>query len=250
MSLVEADTARLEAQVGFPLRHRGHSAIEPAVSAADRAAAVWIRALDQAFRRRAGKHVPPVWLYETFKWGPHPWPVRWSEIPHLPYTDCGLMAALSTAVYRARGAHVMPVQLVLKFNPESTRGWSGLWRNSRLRPHWCTGIYAYHEGTAVIEGDHQCRIWDPLGRFWLPLRSDPGYEGIVALRLVHDTDDSMPLPRLAGSVVSPDRWMAVKETAKASIDDPTNDDESDRSSKNHRFDLVDAISNGKRALRR
>lgn len=214
MNLVKADTAKLEATVGFDLAERGHSAVEPIEAPADMAAALWLKSMDIAFRRRVGASMPPVWLYEKFKWGPHRWPVQWRDITRMPYHDCGLMAALSTEIYRLRGYRVMPAQLVLHFNSQSTRGWTGLWRSAGLTPHWCDGEFAYHEGTAVVDKDNELHIWDALGRFWLPIRESLSYEGIVAFRLISDPAVEIPLPTMKSCQVTPDHWYSVRDFRK------------------------------------
>lgn len=215
MNLVKADTARLEATVGFDLAEREHSAVEPIETPADRAAALWLKSMDIAFRRRAGASTPPVWLYEKFKWGPHRWPVQWRDITRMPYHDCGLMAALSTEVYRLRGYRVLPAQLVLHFNSQSTRGWTGLWRSAGLTPHWCDGEFAYHEGTAVVGKDNELHIWDALGRFWLPMRNRLSYEGIFALRLI--SEPNVKLSRLSAYFdgMALNEWNLVGELVES-----------------------------------
>lgn len=212
MTLVKADTANLEAIVGFELASRGHSALEPIANSSDTAAALWLKSMDIAFRRRAGASMPPVWLYEKFKWGPHRWPVRWRDITHMPHHDCGLMAALSTEIYRLRGYRVLPAQLVLHFNHQSTRGWTGLWQSAGLTPHWCEGDFAYHEGTAVLDKHHELHIWDALGRFWLPIRESLSYEGIVAFRLISGSAVRLPLPSVKSDQINPNHWYSFKES--------------------------------------
>lgn len=210
MILVEVEPSTLTRLTGIELDDRAHSSIEPAVDASDRNVQHYLRMLDRSFRVEAGAKAPPVWMYDTFKWGPHGWPVHWRDIPGMPVTDCGLMAALSTQVFRWRGQAVAPVQLILSFNLESTAGWVSLWRAAGEDTSWCSGQFAYHEGTAVIDESGELRIWDPLGRFWLPVREELHYEGIVALQLCADTRVEY-LTWLNGQRVRMDRWYMVEK---------------------------------------
>jgi len=212
MTLVEAEPRRLEARFGLELAAREPSWIEPCTTAEDRAARLWIMGRDRAFRAVADEATPPVWLSRAFKWGPHGWPVRWADIPAMPRHDCGLMAALSTELFRERGHPAVAVQLILSFNRESIRGWSDLWRNQDLDFPWCGDGYAYHEGTGVIAANGEFRVWDPLGRFWLPFVERETYEGICALRLCA-LDRYVPLARIGGRGVPLDRWLALPELA-------------------------------------
>tara|TARA_R110002110_G_scaffold146175_5_gene335968 strand:+ start:8972 stop:9664 length:693 start_codon:yes stop_codon:yes gene_type:complete len=205
MSLVEVDPYRLQAKLGFDLVSRSHSEITPPASPADRAALLWVRSIDNAFVAETSRETPPIWLYKKFRWGPHVWPVRWSNVPHLTHHDCGLMAALSTEILSWRGWTVFPAQFVLYFNPESTRGWSSLWKRAGITSDWCAGKYAYHEGTAVLGGNGQISFWDPLGRFWLPVPTQFSYEGIVAVRYISNSK-IVPLARYDTSTILPNRW--------------------------------------------
>ena len=203
---VEADMFELERRVGFALQDREHSEIEPAEGARDIVPQLWLQALDREFRAVAGAGAAPVWIYDTFKWGPHDWPVRWRDVPVMRYTDCGLMAALSTEVYRWRGTFAAPVQLVLKFNGWSTLGWANLWRTAALPAHWCDGDYAYHEVTGVAGRGGELRLWDALGRFWMPAPVHETYEGIVALRI---DGDPQRIARIGGQRLRSGRWYAL-----------------------------------------
>jgi hypothetical protein len=105
--------------------------------------------------------------------------------------DCGAMAALSTEIYKMRGVDARPIQLILAFNETTTDAWSALWRDTILEYPWCGKGFAYHEATAVFDDQGQFQIWDPLGRFWLPLEMGAGYESVVAYRV--DASSSLKL---------------------------------------------------------
>jgi hypothetical protein len=208
MTLRRADLGDLESTAGFALGDRPWSELKESESAEGAAVRLWLRALDEAFRAEVGTQTPPVWIAHRFKWGPHAWPVRWADIPIMPYVDCGAMAALSTAVMQWRGTTALPTQLVLRFTRESVSGWLALWQACGLAVHWCDGIFAYHEATGVLDASGELRIWDPLGRFWLPVRPRPGYEGIVALRLCSDAP-AHRLAVVAGRRIRSGIWYVV-----------------------------------------
>lgn len=205
----------LEARFGITLIGRDHSRLEEPETAADRAAAVWVRSTDTGFRRAAGASAPPVWLYDRFKWGPHDWPVRWRDVTRMPRHDCGLMAALSTEIYRFRGGRAFPVQLILRFNPQSSNGWAGLWEGAGLTPHWCSEAFAYHEATAVLDVNNEAHVWDALGRFWLPIRSAASYEGVAAFRIVRDVASDRPDPTVRSQRVEMNRWHLTEPQVQA-----------------------------------
>ena len=128
----------------------------------------------------------------------------------MPWTDCGLMAALSTEVYRWRGARALPVQLVLHFNRWSTRGWANLWRKAGLEAHWCQGDVAYHEVTGVIDATGALSLWDALGRFWIPIPNSTTYEGIVAIRLCEQAGVRQ-IARVKGQLLRPGSWYILSD---------------------------------------
>lgn len=156
----------------------------------------------------AGLDHPPAWLHREFKWGPHSWPVSWASIFKMENIDCGVFQALSTYVYRERGIEAHALQLLLRFNPESTRGWSGLWTQAGLEAHWCSGRLAYHEATLLVDQARQGGIFDPMGPFFLQVKEHPGYEGVVALRLC--PQKSAEPVCIAGCQVLPEEWYVVR----------------------------------------
>lgn len=218
MRLEEVAPAHLEEVVGISLIARNHSELEPPTSAADWAVRAWLESLDRAFVVRAGGNAPPVWIHEAFKWGPHPWPVRFADLPAMPFTDCGLMAALSTAVYRWRGFTALPVQVILLFNRESAQGWANLWTRVGLPAHWCSDHFAYHELTGVVDEIGRMRLWDALGRFWLPVTGRAVYENIVALRACSE-GPIRHLVRLGDTAIISGRWYALPNLGSRNVPD-------------------------------
>lgn len=209
MTLQRANIGRLEERVGITLADRPYSIVDDCGSNADHLVQLWVRGIDGAFRAEAGAQAPPVWIARRFKWGPHTWPVHWSQLPHMPHVDCGAMAALSTVVMQWRGVIAFPVQLVLRFTPECTQSWAALWSGTGTSIQWCGATHAYHEATGTVSMDRQIQIWDPLGRFWLPVRKCPGYEGIVGLRSHHDPMFDV---RVGGMHLRPAVWYELEET--------------------------------------
>jgi len=172
-----------ESRFGLAMGNREPSLIEPVSSREDRIAREWFRHCDLTFLAGQPCGTPPIWIYDLFRWGPHRWPVAWVDLLAMPSHDCGAMAALSTEIYQMRGVDARPIQLVLSFNDSATVGWSALWRDTVLDYDWCGRGFAYHEATAVFDRRGRFKIWDPLGRFWLPLGGGEGYERIAAYRV-------------------------------------------------------------------
>lgn len=172
----------------------------------------WLRLMDRSFRTECGSDKPPIWIDEMFhsRWGPHDWPVRWQDVLNMEKVDCGVLQALTTAVYQMRGKTAYPVQLVLKFNDEAIRGWHSLWKSAGIEPDWCGNGVAYHEATLVVDEDSVGKIYDPMGRFFLRPRSPPGYEGIIAFRFQTEMIGSAPVS-IEGIRVYPGVWYAVSE---------------------------------------
>ena len=172
-----------ETRFGLEMGNREPSLIEPVSSLDDRVAREWFRHCDLAFLAGQPTGTPPVWIFDLFRWGPHRWPISWADLLVMPSHDCGAMAALATEIYQMRGVDARPIQLVLSFNEAATEGWSALWRETMLDYDWCGDGFAYHEATAIFDRLGRFKIWDPLGRFWLPLCGGKGYERIAAYRV-------------------------------------------------------------------
>ncbi len=219
MISAEADITELERRFNFSLQGRTPSELEPEENAQDRAAKMWLQTLDRGFRAIAGEGAAPTWIYDRFHWGAHDWPVRWRDIPWMHTTDCGLMAALSTEIYRWRGVCAVTVQVVLKFNPWSTLGWANLWRAAGLSAHWCNGDYAYHELTGVLDRNGELLLWDALGRFWMPLPSYETYEGIVALR-ISEVNGISRIARIQGRKLGSGIWYSLQRESPLPISKP------------------------------
>ena len=216
MILHEADPAALERLVGLGLDARPHSWIDGGDTLQDRLVQAWLRSTDRAFLSAAGCNAPPVWLAHRFAWGPHAWPISWRDIPRMPVLDCGAIAALSTELFRWRDWDAAPVQLLLQFTPESVRGWQALWREAGADGSWAARSFAYHEATLAVMPSGDGRIWDPLGRFWLPVAPQPGYEGLVALR-VCGADAFERIVPLAGQRLRSGVWYVVADSFRSAV---------------------------------
>ena len=210
MILRKADVGSLQQKIGLELSARPYSELLERDRRAAQAVRAWLRGHDIAFMGRAGELTPPVWIARKFRWGPHAWPVYWDDVAAMPALDCGAMAALTTEVVRMRGQAAFPMQLVLRFTERTVRHWTALWRrNGQADIRWCSGIYAYHEATGIPDARGRMRIWDPLGRFWLPVVSNPGIEGVVALRFHAEPGHEAQSCWMANEPVQSGVWYAV-----------------------------------------
>lgn len=100
MGISIPNISELEKRLGIELKEREYSEIIRGNTKEDNVAIMWVKSLDKGFVGRTSKNAPPVWIYHKFKWGPHSWPVKWSDLPNMKKIDCGMSAALTTFVYQ------------------------------------------------------------------------------------------------------------------------------------------------------
>ncbi len=133
----------------------------------------WFLATDRSLRPHPSSM--PVWIRERWEWGPSNWPIHWCELGEAEDLDCGALAALSRHALLARGALVLPCQLVLEYPAEVIAHWREGWDAADLTPDWAGERQVYHETVGVVQ-DGKVRIWDPTENNWAPSEGSL-YEG-------------------------------------------------------------------------
>jgi hypothetical protein len=144
----------------------------------------WIQSMDFAQLNGAQLSSGPRWLRAKYKWGPSSWPMHWCEVVNRDTIDCGAHAALSRALFRARGLTAFPVQLVQQFDRQATAQWRGKWSGEGVSCHWLDGSHIYHEVTALLMDGSEVKLWDASAGSWInPRQSGGGYGSVSAMRI-------------------------------------------------------------------
>ena len=146
----------------------------------------WLVAMDRSLGGSIGSSVGPVWLRELFDWGPSHWPLFWCDIPSARALDCGALAAISVAMFRARALTCASVQMVQIFAEHDADHWRRKWSKRNVDTDWMRGPLVYHEGCAVVSAHGEMRLWDPTDAVWIEPDQIEGYAATVAVR-VHGT---------------------------------------------------------------
>ena len=151
-----------------------------------RIAREWTEAMDFAQLDGGKLSSGPRWLRAKYKWGPSGWPMHWCEVVQRDAIDCGAHAALSLAVFQARGLTAFPAQLVQRFDEHATAQWGRKWAGEGASCHWLSGTHIYHEGTALLMDRSEVKLWDASAGSWIdPRQSHRGYGSVAAVRIFH-----------------------------------------------------------------
>jgi hypothetical protein len=110
-------------------------------------ARAWYTAMDRSMWRGEGG---PAWIPKKFPWGPSRWPLHWCDAMEAEELDCGAHQALSREAFRARGIHVVPVQLVLREESHHLPHLHDRWGAADASPAWAREGVAYHESCATL----------------------------------------------------------------------------------------------------
>jgi hypothetical protein len=149
----------------------------------------WVLAMDFAQLNGADLATGPRWVRAKYKWGPSAWPMHWCEVVRRKVIDCGAHAALSRALFAARGLIAFPTQLVQRYGEDATEQWRGSWSEEQVSCHWLEGEHIYHEATALLVGDREVKIWDGSAGSWVdPRQQSGGYGSVVAVRIFADPE--------------------------------------------------------------
>jgi hypothetical protein len=146
----------------------------------------WVLSMDFAQLNGADLSSGPRWLRGRYKWGPSAWPMHWCEVVKRKSIDCGAHAALAHEVFTARGLKSFPAQLVQQYSPEATSQWRLAWNQEDVSCHWLTDDVIYHEGTALLMGEDEVKLWDASAGWWINPRQAGGYGALLAVRIFAD----------------------------------------------------------------
>lgn len=142
-------------------------------------ARAWFMAMDRSMWRGEGG---PGWISRRFPWGPSRWPLHWCEAMRADELDCGAHQALTLESFRARGVHVLPVQLVQRQEAHHLPHWHGRWGAADASPAWAREGAAYHEACATITAG-RVEVWDSTIGAWLSPLHIHGVRSIAAIRI-------------------------------------------------------------------
>jgi hypothetical protein len=150
----------------------------------------WLYAMDFSELNTSSVLTGPRWIRQRYNWGPTKWQIHWCEVVRAKSLDCGAQAALAHEVFSIRGVKSYQVQLVQQFTNEDTNQWSKRWDGEQTSIFWINGNMIYHEGCAVVMGNHEIKIWDASAGWWINPKQFGGYGGLRALRVFTTPDDS------------------------------------------------------------
>lgn len=172
-----------------------------------RIAREWTEAMDFAQLNGNKPSSGPRWLRARYKWGPSPWPMHWCEVIKRGIIDCGAHAALSLAMFRARGLTAFPVQLVQKFDRSATAQWRQRWAREDVSCHWLDETHIYHEATALLVEGSEVKLWDASAGSWIdPRQTAGGYGSVAAIRIFASGDDCDWRLSWGGRELLPNIW--------------------------------------------
>ncbi len=185
-----------------------HSELSEHDSACCKIAREWIVSMDFAQLNGAQLSSGPRWLRAKYKWGPSTWPMHWCEVVERDTVDCGAHAAMSRALFRARGLTAFPAQLVQQFDEHATTQWRGKWSGEGASCHWLDDVHIYHEATALLLDGRDLRLWDASAATWIDARqSHAGYGSVISLRIIVDPDPAdLADIHWGGRAIVPNVW--------------------------------------------
>jgi len=131
---------------------------------------------------------PPTWLRARYEWKPVKHPVFWCQIPSMEGMDCGLFAAVTREIYKARGVYTLPVQMILKYPSYVSKHWISLWRKSNLNANWVVGEYVYHEAVAILCSEYEVKIYDPTLNVYVRPGKHLDRATVVAIKILAEND--------------------------------------------------------------
>ncbi len=139
----------------------------------------WFLAMNRSMWRG---HGGPSWIAQRFPWGPCQWPLYWCDAMEAEELDCGAHQALTIEAFRARGIHVLPVQLVQRQERHHLPHFHGRWSADGASPDWAGEGVAYHEACATVT-DGRAEVWDATVSSWLSPDHLQGVRSIAAVRI-------------------------------------------------------------------
>ena len=143
----------------------------------------WVVAMDFAQLNGADLASGPRWLRKRYKWGPTAWPAYWCGLAAADTIDCGAHAAMAHEVFTARGLRSFPAQLIQQYSADATSQWRGKWSSEDVSCHWIDDETIYHEGTALLFGEDEVKLWDASAGHWIAPRQAGGYGSLLAVRI-------------------------------------------------------------------
>jgi hypothetical protein len=130
--------------------------------------------------------------------------MHWCEAAQAEHLDCGALAAIAGHLMGLRGAHVVRVQLIEKFNAQNVRCWTALWEDAGVHCRWAFGSLVYHEAVGVVQ-EGLLRVWDPTDGLWLEPDDPQAYGATLAIR-VTTPSGLRSCVQWGGRRVTTDRW--------------------------------------------
>ena len=172
-----------------------------------RIAREWFLATDRA-RQPAGERLAgPRWIRQRVTWGPSQWPLYWCDAAAAKTLDCGALAALATQAFRGRGLTCHTAQFIQQYTGADSAHWCAAWTNAEAAIHWIRDDLVYHEGSAVVSGDDEVRLWDATAGWWADPRQVAGYSSVLAVRIVSDDRDLPTSFAWGAHRITPNRWL-------------------------------------------
>jgi hypothetical protein len=169
----------------------------------------WLFSTDHSQLSGQNQLTGPRWLRRKYDWGPSQWPMTWCYAVEQDSLDCGALAAMSRAVFDARGVLCHSVQLIQQYSEDTTSHWSAKWVDHPASTHWIQGRLIYHEACAIALSGNEVRIWDPSAGWWVNPKQFGGYGSIVAMRVLteHPVADSFVW---GANVIAGNKWEIIQ----------------------------------------
>lgn len=150
----------------------------------------WLFATDHSQLNGHPKLMGPRWVRQRYEWGPSQWPMSWCHAVEQESLDCGALAALSGAIFAARGIRSHAVQLIQLYTEETASHWFRKWTDHPASTHWIGGALIYHEACAVEVTRNEIKVWDPSAGWWVNPKQFGGYGAVLAMRVTPSFQDA------------------------------------------------------------
>jgi hypothetical protein len=168
----------------------------------------WLLAFDFAQLNGGDVLTGPRWMREHSTWGPTAWPIHWCEAVDAKVVDCGVHAALAQEAFTARGVRAFRAQFIQRYSADAAASWRENWGKKSVSDHWIDGDAIYHEGNAVLIGDHEVKLWDGSAGWWINPRGQGGYGSLAAVRIEADLESPDGL-RWGDRRIELNQWVAI-----------------------------------------
>lgn len=127
-------------------------------------------------------HALPSWLISVYKWGPTQWPISWCQAVTKEEIDCGVFAAFTYHILKAKGCETYRAQVLLNFDATFYRHMNTRWSDIAKKIDWIGDGKFYHEVCAIVSNG-ALGIYDPTDAVMLSPEFNRGHGSVAAVNV-------------------------------------------------------------------